>query len=86
DQAGIRAIVHRVKGQLSKYFSASASQPPSSVPEHELYMVDEGHAFPIATYAPLYRRYSGAIHLTRVYADPDRFADARRVLDGLRNN
>lgn len=83
ERAGIRAIVHRVKGRLSKYFSATSSQPPTAA-EHDLFIVDEGHAFPVATYAPLYRRYSGAIHLTRVYTDPDRFADARRIVDGLR--
>ncbi len=84
DAAGIGAIVHQVKGRLSKYFSPSGSQPPAPAKDHELYIVDEGHAFLAEAYTPLYRRYSGAVHLTRVYVDPDATDRAREILAGLR--
>lgn len=84
DEAGIGAIVHQVKGRLSKYFSPSGSQPPSPAKDHELYIVDEGRPFLVEAYTPLYRRYSGAVHLTRVYVDPEATDRARAILQGLR--
>ncbi|MEQ8274769.1 MAG: HD domain-containing protein [Deltaproteobacteria bacterium] len=83
DAAGIDSIVHQVKGRLSKYF-ATGSQPPMPAKDHELYIVDEGHAFLVEAYTPLYRRYSGAVHLTRVYVDPDETERAREILGALR--
>lgn len=84
EDAHVPALVHQVKGRLSKYFSPSASQPPTPAKDHELYIVDEGQAFLVEVYTPLYRRYSGAVHLTRVYVDPAQIAHAREILDALR--
>ena len=35
---------------------------------------------PIAEYTPLYERYAEAANLARLYAPPERFDEARRVL------
>ncbi len=67
EHAGIKVISHSLRGALSKY----------SAPE--LFIVEEGRPFPIQEYTPLYRRYAGAIHLKRIYVDPDRFEEARRL-------
>jgi hypothetical protein len=82
--AGIPALAHGVKGKLSKYFTPSASRPPSAA-EPELYVREEGgHVQPIETYSPLYRRYSGAIHLRRIYVDPEHIDRARTLMEGRR--
>lgn len=79
EAAGIKVIAHSVRGVLSKYFSSTASQPPQeSAPE--LYIVEEGRSFPAAEYTPLYQRYAGAIHLKRIYVDPEHFEEARKLL------
>jgi uncharacterized protein len=65
--AGIAIISHNVQGALTKY----------SAPD--LFIVEEGRAFPVQEYTPLYRRYAGAIHLKRIYVDPERFEDARAL-------
>jgi uncharacterized protein len=74
---GIRAEKHVVKGQLSKYFTTGGSRPPMETPP--LYMVDDGMSIPVEEYTPLYRRYSGAIHLRRIYVDPTQLERAREV-------
>lgn len=79
-ERGISALVHSVKGRLSKYFNQGASQPPHPARSPELYLVDEGQAVPVETHVPLYQRYSGAIHLKRVYVDPGKIDEAREVL------
>lgn len=82
-ERGISSQLHSVKGRLSKYFNQGASQPPHAQKSPELYLVDEGHADPVETHVPLYQRYSGAIHLKRVYVDPARIDEAREVLRKL---
>lgn len=74
---GVRAERHVVKGQLSKYFTTGASRPPQETPP--LYVVDDGMSIPVEEYTPLYRRYSGAIHLRRIYVDPTQLDEAREI-------
>lgn len=82
--AGIRFLHHSVKGRLSKYFSAHAGRRPDEpAPEdtgRKVVVVDGPDILPIQAYTPLYRRYTGAIELRRIYVDPDRYSDARRLL------
>ncbi|MEM1022657.1 MAG: HD domain-containing protein [Myxococcota bacterium] len=81
-EAGIHAIAHTVKGKLSKYFNPSASQPPVAV-EPDLLVVGDGAPQPIENFSPLYQRYAGALHLHRVYVEPERHEDARPILRRL---
>jgi HD superfamily phosphohydrolase len=67
ESAGIQVISHSAQGVLSKY----------STPD--LFIVEEGRPFPVQEYTPLYRRYAGAIQMKRIYVDPDRFDDARKI-------
>jgi HD superfamily phosphohydrolase len=67
EAAGIDVISTSVQGVLSKY----------SAPD--LFIVEEGRPFPVQQYTPLYRRYAGAIRMKRIYVDPERFDDARRL-------
>jgi HD superfamily phosphohydrolase len=78
--AGIPALVHTVKGSVSKYFNPGGSQPPAAAGAPDLFMVEAGHPFPVEEYVPLYRRYAGAVRLARVYVDPERVDDAKAVL------
>jgi len=78
-EAGIHAIAHTVKGKLSKYFNPSASQPPMAV-EPDLLVVGDGAPQPIETFSPLYQRYAGALHLHRVYVEPEAHERARPIL------
>lgn len=74
---GVRALIHVVKAQLSKYFSVGGSRPPMETPP--LYIVDEGESFPVEEQIALYRRYSGAIHLKRIYVEPSQLEEARAI-------
>ena len=80
-QRGIDTLVHTTTGSLSKY--SSRPRDPSAAPP--VYVLEAGHAIPVADYTPLYRRYAGEIQLRRVYVDPDRtddaFAYAERVAE-----
>ncbi|MBI4818976.1 MAG: HD domain-containing protein [Deltaproteobacteria bacterium] len=81
--AGVHAIVHRVRGELSKYFkwTHNFSAKESDVPP--LFIVDGGQSIPVEVYTPLYRRYAEGVHLFRVYAEPERLDEAKQVLKGL---
>jgi uncharacterized protein len=68
EAAGIDVISTSVQGVLSKY----------STPD--LFIVEGGRPFPVQEYTPLYRRYAGAIRMKRIYVDPERFEDARRIV------
>jgi hypothetical protein len=78
---GIRALVHVVKGQLSKYFTTGVSRPPTEAPP--LYIEDDGVSVPVEEYTPLYRRYSGAIHLRRIYVEPQQLDEAKKIRSSL---
>jgi HD superfamily phosphohydrolase len=83
-RAGIDAIVHSVKGQLSKYYGAregAGSPDHGSLP---LYIVEDEASIPVEVYTPLYQRYSGAIHLKRVYVEPASWQRAKDVLRSMR--
>ncbi len=81
DRAGIPAVVHSAKGQLSKYFRISSTPRPASELDPPLYVVDGHQMIPVEAYTPLYQRYAGAVHLKRVYVAPDRVREARALLD-----
>src|SRR5207237_10724711 len=48
--------------------------------EATLYVRSPRGEVPIAQYTPLYERYAEAANLARLYAPPERFEEARRVL------
>jgi HD superfamily phosphohydrolase len=77
----VRFEEHTVKAQLSKYFSIGGSRPPMETPP--LYIVDETTSFPVEEQIPLYRRYSGAIHLKRIYVEPSQLEVARAIRQEL---
>ena len=79
ERAGIHSIVHSAKGQLSKYFRISTRPQIASDLDPALYVVDGGRTVPIEQYTPLYQRYAGAVHLKRIYVDPDRMRDAKAI-------
>ncbi|MCK6549203.1 HD domain-containing protein [Myxococcota bacterium] len=80
----IDALVHSVKGQLSKYFATGSSRPPHGGHAPPLFMVEEGAAIPVEEYSPLYHRYSGSIHLRRVYVEPTEIDRARKLVASMR--
>jgi len=65
------------RGVLSKYFEEGTG--PS------LFIVDvsTGRLTEVARYTPLYQRYSGAVHLSRVYVRPDQIEPASVLLAKL---
>ncbi len=79
---GIDAVTHVVKGRLSKYFGIRSSQTPQEA-GLDLFLVEKQRHFPVEEYSPLYRRYAGAIHLRRVYVNPERFEEARRCVETM---
>ena len=69
---GIETLVHTTTGRLSKY--TWRTDGPEAEPN--VFVLEAGHAIPVADYTPLYRRYAGEIQLRRVYVDPERIDDA----------
>ena len=69
DDAGIDSFTTLSRGVLSTYGR-----------EATLYVKSPRGEVPIAEYTPLYERYAEAANLARLYAPPERFDDARRVL------
>lgn len=82
-EQGIDAEVHGVKGELSKYFSGG-SHPALDASAPPLYIVEEGASIPVEEYTPLYRRYSGAIHVRRVYVEPTQLDRAKALIQNAR--
>ncbi|MBK8010040.1 MAG: HD domain-containing protein [Deltaproteobacteria bacterium] len=82
-EKGIANISHSVKGRLSKYFSPGATTVPGAPPELSPFIIEGSRAIPVEDYVPLYRRYAGAIHLRRLYVDPERLAQARSIVKDL---
>jgi uncharacterized protein len=80
-EKNIDARPHSAKGELSKYFKPKRARKEIDPP---LYVVDGGRSIPVEQYTPLYQRYAGAVHLRRIYVDPDRLEDAKGVLSRLR--
>ncbi|MCC7383091.1 MAG: HD domain-containing protein [Deltaproteobacteria bacterium] len=83
-ERGIHALVHSAKGELSKYFKATRPRPSTEDSNPPLYVVDGARSIPIEQYTPLYERYAGAVHLRRLYVDPEQLDAAKRVLSELR--
>ncbi|MEW5854121.1 MAG: HD domain-containing protein [Myxococcota bacterium] len=70
---GIDAMEHTSKGVLSKYFLKADVAP--------IYVVEEnGQTTPVEQYTPLYKRYSEAVRVHRLYVDPARADEAQRIL------
>jgi len=69
EQAGIDAFTTLSRGVLSTYGRDAT-----------LYVKSPRGEVPIAEYTPLYERYAEAATLARLYAPPERFDEARRVL------
>lgn len=78
-ERGIVAIAHSAKGELSKYFGPSvlAAEKDAVDPRSGSSMAQ---TVPIEDYTPLYQRYAGAVHLNRIYVDPDQLNQAKWVL------
>ena len=68
-EAGIDSFTTLSRGVLSTYGR-----------EATLYVRSPRGEVPIAEYTPLYERYAEAANLARLYAPPERFDEARRVL------
>jgi hypothetical protein len=77
DAGGVEHFVVESRGVLSTYFKQG--QGP------RLFIVDPstGRLTPVAQYTPLYQRYAGAVHLTRVYVRPDQAELARASVGPL---
>jgi hypothetical protein len=80
---GIDARLHSAKGQLSKYWGGRDKSAPSPT-NPPVYIVDGTRSIPVEDYTPLFQRYAGAVHLRRIYVDPDRLDQAKQALSQLR--
>jgi len=90
--AGVESFSAESKGVLSKYFRSAESQgqvgrgeAPGNHAAPPLFVHDPGsdRFTPVEKYTPLYERYSKAVRIRRIYADPDRQDDARRIAKKL---
>lgn len=79
--AGVESFLTESKGVLSKYFLRSSAGTGTT----PLFVHDPGanRWTPIEQYTQLYERYAKEVRIRRVYADPDRFEDARRITSRL---
>jgi uncharacterized protein len=73
-EAGIDHFAVESRGVLSRYVEQGSS--PS------LYILDvsTGRLTEVASYTPLYQRFSGAVRLSRLFVRPDQLEDARAAL------
>lgn len=80
--AGVESFQAESKGVLSKYFRRAESQGGDAPP---LFVHDAAadRFTPVEQYTPLYERYAKEVRIRRVYADPDRYEDARRIAKKL---
>ena len=62
------------KSMVSKYFGADGDDPPIWVAVR-----DQGRFVPLAEYTPLFQRYEEAARIERLYVEPERLGDARRL-------
>ena len=75
----IHTLRHSAKGELSKYYRMREQDAPSEL-DPPVYILDGQKMTPIAKYGPLYERYAGAVHLRRLYVDPEKLSEAKAVL------
>ncbi len=75
--AGVEHFTLESRGVLSKYFDAG--EVPS------LYVEDRsnGRLTGVASYTPLYQRFAGAVHLSRIFVRPDQFQVGLGVVSRL---
>jgi HD superfamily phosphohydrolase len=74
DRAGIAHFAAESLGMVSRYFGTDG-QPETiwvHVPDQERYL-------PLEDYTPLFRRYEREVRIGRIYVDPERFTQARRL-------
>ncbi|MFO0727689.1 MAG: HD domain-containing protein [Myxococcota bacterium] len=79
-ERGITAIAHAAKGEISKYFGPRVIGPETGTVDPPIWIVDGGKHVPIEDYTPLYQRYAGAVHIRRIYVDPEQLDQAKWVL------
>lgn len=72
--AEIESFTTRSRGVVSKYFGASAADETIWV-----HVRAQRRFVPLEEYTPLFRRYEEQLDFTRVYVDPARDRDARRI-------
>ncbi len=87
-ESGIEHIATRSRSVLSKYFGpthqAGGADAHGSEARKPIYVVDgPGAPIPLEDYTPLYSRYQKPSLLTRVFVDPEKRGDARKILQGL---
>lgn len=82
DAKNIHALSHSAKGELSKYYRMQDKDAPSEL-DPPVYIVDGHKMTPIAKYGPLYERYAGAVHLRRLYVEPEKLGEAKAVLAAM---
>ncbi len=77
NEAGVEHFTLESRGVLSKYFDEG------DVPS--LYVEDRsnGRLTEVAKYTPLYQRFAGAVHLSRVFVKPEQFDEGRAVVSKL---
>ena len=81
DEAGIDSIIHGAKGQLSKYYRISNRPQPADSLDPSMYIVDGQQTIPIEDYSPVFRRYAGAVNIKRIYIDPTRHSEAKKIMN-----
>jgi len=79
-EVGIDSIVHGAKGKLSKYYRISNRPKPADDLDPSMYIVDGKQIVPIESYSPVFKRYAGAVNIKRIYVDPDKFGEAKRLV------
>lgn len=80
--AGVESFPAESKGVLSKYFRRAESLG-GTAPTLFVHDPASDRFTPVEKYTPLYERYSKEVRIRRVYADPDRYEDARRIAKKL---
>lgn len=77
DAAGVEHFTIESRGVLSKYFDEG--EVPSLFVEDR----SNGRLTPVAKYTPLYQRFAGAVHLSRIFVRPDQSRAGREVVERL---
>ncbi|MFO7155626.1 MAG: HD domain-containing protein [Pseudomonadota bacterium] len=72
-KAGIEFFSTKSEGTVSKYFGTEAEETIW------VHVKNQGRFVPLDEYTPLYRRYQKRVRIRRIYVDPERIEDARRV-------
>ena len=71
-RAGIDSFVVESRGAITKYLAGG---------DFPLYVKERGRDVPIAEASPIFRRYGESARLSRVYVPPERYVEAKRVVE-----